>query len=171
MRFVEAIRIDKNHLQEAVGQELHRKAEEVSDRAEYLPAFARRFVQRHQAHTLLEIRASQEIFVTGWHLPQVLVRLQVLNVGFHERGVVAHLRKQPLLVADHTIDHLVRRARLIGRRSGRGDRRHNSASAKREHEDFHRQLSHDHLSLSRPAGTQSVRGPDNPRVHFDASRV
>src|SRR5437588_9742076 len=49
---IESIRVDENHLQEAVRQILHREREEVSDPGKYLFPFCVRVRQRDQAYAL-----------------------------------------------------------------------------------------------------------------------
>ena len=82
---VEAVRVDEDHLQEAVRQELHREGKEVADGAENLLSLAVVVRQGNQRDALGEVGAPQEIFVAGGRVAKFLVRLQVLNVCLHQR--------------------------------------------------------------------------------------
>src|SRR5882757_7752994 len=62
---VEAIRVDENHLQEAVRQVLHGEGEEVPDTRENLFALGVGIRQGNQVHTLGKIRTPQKVFVAG----------------------------------------------------------------------------------------------------------
>src|SRR5579883_11538 len=83
VRTVEAVGVEEDHLQEAVGEELHGEAEEISDGHEDLFALAGGFVQGHEVDAFLEVGAAEEVFVAGGNLAQILIGFEVLNVGFH----------------------------------------------------------------------------------------
>ncbi len=78
---IEAVGIDKDHLQKPIGQELHGEAEEVSDGTDHFPPLAAGVIQGHERYTLSEVGAAKEVLVAGRHRAQVLIGLQVLNVG------------------------------------------------------------------------------------------
>ena len=64
---VEAVVVNVNHLQETVGQVLHREGKEISNRGKDLFALSARFGERDQFHALRQIRAPQEIFIAVGH--------------------------------------------------------------------------------------------------------
>src|SRR5207244_4063389 len=98
---VEAIRIDEDHLQEAVRQELHGEREEVANGTKNLLALAVDVRQGNQRHTLREVRAAEEILVAGGRVAKILIGLQVLDVGLYQRRVLFDLLVGPVFIGDH----------------------------------------------------------------------
>ena len=110
---VEAAGVDENHLQETVGQILHCEREEIADSAENLLALAACIGEGDQSNGFGKIRFAQKIFVAGRNAAKLLVRLQILNIGFNERRVFLHPAVHVVLVAHHTIDNLYHGARFF----------------------------------------------------------
>src|SRR5271154_3243045 len=109
--FVQSTGIDKNHLQKAIGQKLQAEGHEVSDRCKELLAFGTSVAQGDDLHALSEIRAPQEVFVAGRRIAQILVRLEILNVGFDQWRIGLDLRVQLGFVGNHAVNHLVHGSR------------------------------------------------------------
>jgi hypothetical protein len=89
---IEAVGVDVDHLQESLRNELHRCREKPSETAEHLvreSALAAVAGERHDIHALGKLGATQEILVAIRHGPQLAVRAQLLNIGFHQRRVLA----------------------------------------------------------------------------------
>ena len=82
MLLIEAVGINKNHLQEAVGQVLHRKRKEIPDASEDFFAFPAGIGKGYKFNAFGKLRSTQKIFVASRNIPEVLVGLEVLNVRF-----------------------------------------------------------------------------------------
>src|SRR5207253_39286 len=111
---VKAIRIDEDHLQEAVRQELHRERKEVADGTEDLPPLAVGVRQGDQRHTLRELGAAEEILVAGGGIAKILIGSQVLDVSLNQRRILLDLLVGPVFVGDHAVDDVAHGPRLIG---------------------------------------------------------
>ena len=119
--FIEAVRVQENHLQEPAGHELRRKREEVADSAKDLPALAIGVRQGNQGDALRKVRAAKKIFVARGHGPEFFVRPLVLDVCLDERRVLPDLLDGPVLVGDDPVNHIRHGSRLLcwrGRRCG-----------------------------------------------------
>src|SRR5579864_6521872 len=110
---VESVGVDKDHLQEAVGQELHGERKEIADGAENFLSLALGIAERNKRDSLRKLRATEKILVAGGDFAQIFVRLQVLNVRLHQRRILPDLLVQPVLVGDDPVDDLVHRPRLL----------------------------------------------------------
>jgi len=104
---------------EAVGHKLQRERKEVSDRPEDLLALAVGVRQGNQRDAFREVRAAQEILVSSWNVPEILVWPQVLDVRLHQRRILPDLLAGPVFVCDHPVDHVAHGPRLIGRLGAR----------------------------------------------------
>src|ERR1700674_5388227 len=158
---VEAIRVDKDHLQEAVRQELHRERKEVADGAEDLLPLAVGVRQGNQRDALREVRAAEEILVAGGGVAKILIGLQVLDVRLNQRGKLLDLLVGPVFVGDHAVDDFVHGPRLIGR-LGRLRNGHGPHPAQDQNENSCSYLTHFLSPLSKPNGIQFAREPGNP---------
>src|SRR5207249_6176234 len=110
---VESIRVDEDHLQKAVRQELHREGEEVADGAENLLSLAVVVRQGNQRDALGEVGAPQEIFVAGGRVAEFLVRLLVLNVRFYKRRIMLVLLVGSVFVGVYAVNDFFLGPRLI----------------------------------------------------------
>src|ERR1700704_1818429 len=126
MLFVETIGVDENHLQEAVGKVLHGEREKITDAGEDFFAFAAGIGQRDQLDALGELGAAEEIFISGRCEPEVLVRLEILDVGFHQRLILGNLVVQAIFIGNDAVNNFVHG--LSGRLGRDGRRRGRSGS-------------------------------------------
>jgi len=110
---VESIRVDKNHLQEAVGQILHRERKEIADAAENLPAFAVGVRQRDEVYAFAEIRLAEKILVAGRDVAQLGIRPQILDVRLHKRRILADIVVHLVFGFDDAVGDFFHRPRLL----------------------------------------------------------
>src|SRR6202795_711966 len=62
---IEAVGVDEDHLQKAVGKVLHGEREKIPDASEDFLAFAAGLGQRDQLNALGKLSAAEEIFISG----------------------------------------------------------------------------------------------------------
>src|ERR1700733_7649090 len=104
---IETIGVDENHLQEAIGEVLHGEREKIPNASEDLFAFAAGVRQRDQLNALGKLSAAEKIFISGRGEPEILVRSEVLDIGFHQGAILGNLVVQAIFIGDDTVDDLV----------------------------------------------------------------
>ncbi len=132
---VEAVGIDENHLQETVRQILHRERKEISNAGKNLFALGVGIGQGNQVHALGKIRAAQKVFVARGYKSELLVGLQVLNVGFDQRRKLADFLVEVILIDDDSVNDLIHGPWLIGCGARRRCGGHAPHPARCEHQD------------------------------------
>ena len=112
---IEAVGIDKDHLQEAIRQILHRERKEISDAGEELLALGIHVGEGNQVYAARKIGASQEILVPRRHKAELPIGSQVLYIGFDQRRELADFLVEMIFVYNDAIDHFFHGPGLIGR--------------------------------------------------------
>src|SRR5712691_12568846 len=115
---IEAVGIDKNHLQEAVRQVLHGEGKEISNAGENLFALGVGVGQGNEGHAPGEIGAAQKVFVAGRNKSELLIGFEILDVRLDQRRVLTDFLIQMIFVHHYAVDNLIHGARLV-RRCGR----------------------------------------------------